>query len=178
MIRNEFFSAIIAYFITFLIVGCSSGVSESTQKEISSSVTKLQETTSNYEQLQNQINGGQEAFKKMLADSLGEQGLKFIEKDSLSRERIKSLENDFQNLKNDYDAFMTGYKTFTNELQEWNKQIGKGNQTEEEIREEWDSKQRQVQETKAQKQAYEQALDGLKKAYNDAITEIKQRMKK
>lgn len=178
MKKDVILSGIIAFIFIIGIIGCSTGVSESTQKEIATSITKLQEGTSNYEELQKQIQGGQESFKKMLADSLGEQGMKFIEKDSLSRERIMSLENDFQNLKNDYEAFMNGYKTFTNELQEWNKQLGKGNQTEEEIREEWDSKQRQVQETEAQKQAYEQALDGLKKAYNDAISEIKQRMKK
>lgn len=165
-------------FLIFIIYSCNSGISEETSKQINNELEVWKGNIQNLTNLSNEIESNDTILKKMLSDSLGEAGIKFIEKDSLSRERIKSLNNDYQNLKTDYSNLLANYNTLLKETQDWSKNIAKSNQSSDEINEEWESKQRQIQEILSQKEAYQQAFNSLKMSYQQAISEIKTKMNK
>lgn len=164
--------------IVLIFYGCNSGVSEDTQKQINQEINAWDKNKTDLQSLEKEISNSSDWFKQILQDSLGEQGIKFLEKDSLSNERIKSLNNDFQNLKTDYTNLMANYTTLLKETQDWSNKLSQSKQSTDEINEEWESKQRQIQEILSQKEAYEQALSALKTNYIQAVSEIKKKMNK
>ncbi len=170
---------IFQFLILILILNaCNSSVSEETQKQINQEIKTWNNNKTNLINLDNEITNSNDLFKKILQDSLGEQGIKLMEKDSLSNERIKSLNNDYQNLKTDYSNLMANYNTLLKETQDWSSKLSQTKQSTDEVNEEWESKQRQIQEILSQKEAYEQALNALKMNYSQAVSEIKKKISK
>ncbi len=170
---------IIQFLIIVLIFNaCNSGVTEEKQKEIKQELEIWNTNKTSLQNLDNEITKSNDLFKQILQDSLGEQGIKLMEKDSLSNERIKSLINDYENLKTDYSNLMANYNTLLKETQDWSSKLSQNNQSTDEVNEEWESKQRQIQEILSQKEAYEQALSALKMNYSQAVSEIKKKITK
>ncbi len=164
--------------LIIILWGCNSGITEETQKQITNEIKSWNTSKEILKKLENDINSSEDFFRSLLADSLGEQGLKFLEKDSLSNERVKSLKNDYENLKTDYTNLMANYTTLLKETEDWSKKLNQNKQSTDEINEEWESKQRQIQEILSQKEAYEQAFSALKMNYIEAVSEIKKKMNK
>lgn len=171
---------IISIFLVYLLflISCNSGASEDTQKQIQQELKEWDTNKKELQNLENEVINLDTFFNKLITDTLGEQGIKFIEKDSLSRERIKSLKNDYQNLKMDYTNLLANYTTLLKETEDWSKKITQSTQSTDEINEEWESKQRQIQEILSQKEAYEQAINALKQNFIQAVIEIKNKMNK
>lgn len=164
--------------LVWVFVGCNSGVSEETKNQINQEMKSWNSNKENLKKLETEIVSSEDWFKKTLQDSLGEKGLKFLEKDSLSNERMKSLQNDYQNLRSDYANLLANYNTLLKETEDWSQKLSKSGQSTDEINEEWESKQRQIQEILSQKEAYEQAFSALKSSYVQAIAEIKSKIGK
>jgi chromosome segregation ATPase len=163
---------------SLIIYACNSGISEQKKNEINQAIKSWNDQNQKLTNLEKEIIESEVWFDKVLLDSLGEDGMKSLEKDSLSNERIKSLKNDYANWKNDYANLLSNYKTLTTETENWSKNLDKTKQSSDEINEEWESKQTKVQEILSQKEAYKQALSSIKTSYMQAVSEIKAKMKK
>ncbi len=165
-------------YLQVILSSCNSGLQEQDKAKFKQDLSAWNQEKESLQNLETHISQSQSFFESLLTDSLGEQGLKFLEKDSLSNEMIKSIKNDYENLKTDYANLMANYNTLIKETEDWMKKLNENKQSSDELKEEWESKQRQIQEILSQKEAYEQAFSAIKSNYVQAIIEIKKKMNK